>query len=567
MMKHEKRLGSFQKKISASFVLLTAVLVAVTLSQVYTAQTGERLSFETTQLRGSFDRVAKGTNDCANNVIMQLNSDRRISLQALASGEPQGRTTTDFVLNVGVNSLRLATDISSINILFKSGMLCCVEHNLPTYVLQASPALQEETFALPVTTQGGFYHLKNAGGEDQTLYFCKELRDASVNAAVGVIFLELRQDTLREYCVSAQDSSIVLTDSSGAVLASTGKLNPGTEFSVAESSGRMKAQGTTWLYRSENVSRSGWRVISLLDESVAMASIRTTALVLVALVLLAILAAITMVVARRLCRPVRELSEHMASSAGQMPLPLSVPTQTDEITTLYDSFNGMLEQNRRLFADFKAEQKQKNRTELAFMQSQIKPHFLYNTLDTIYCLAGMDRAQEAGDVTKALADYYRLVLNHGEDKITIERELAALQQYLVIMQVRYRDMLQYTIGCEDEVKNVIVPKLLLQPLVENAIYHGIKPKKQPGTVRIYAARNGDAVELTVTDDGIGMTEERFQKALAGVRHEDSSETFGMHNVVRRLQLFYGERSHLELRTGEGLTTVAAVIYPEEARDV
>lgn len=563
-------------------MLLTAVAAGAAISQVYRVQTGERLAFEQRQLRDALVRVEQSANDCANGIVIQLNTDRRLSLPGLAQQEQADRASTDYVLTIARANLRLAQDINSINILFSNGALYAAEDNRPTFAGRADEALRAAFAALPVTTKGSFFLLSGDADmqkaqaakqptNEKKLYFCKQLRDIATNGQVGLVYLEVLPQTLRDYCVSAQDSSIVLTDTAGNVIVSTGSLEVGEVFAVPDApQGRMRTGKAmaNWLYETDEVGRIGWQLTCLLNEDIARAPVRTTMLALIgsAVAVLAVMALITMAIARRIAHPISELSRHMANSAGNLPVPLSVPRESDEIATLYASFNSMLLQNHQLFDHYKAEQQQKNRTELALMQSQIKPHFLYNTLDTIYCLAGMDRAQEAGAVTKALADYYRLVLNHGEEKITIERELAALERYLAIMQVRYRDMLVCTIGCDDAAKQVIVPKLLLQPLVENAIYHGIKPKKT-GSLAIYAAAKGELVELTVTDDGVGMTPERFAQALAGVHHEDDSETFGMHNVMRRLQLFYGESSRIELRTGDGKTTVALIIIPSEARDV
>lgn len=578
MKQTKKVFSSFQKRISISFVLLTAVFVLLTavaasaaILEVYRAQTGERLAFEQQQLRDVLNRVAQDANDCANNIVIQLNTDRRLSLPSLAKQKQTDRTSTDYILTIARGNLRLAQGVNSINIMFANGMLYTAEDNYPTFAGRAEAAQRTAFAALAVTTKGRFFLMDGGKNGEKKLYYCKQLRDISTNTRVGFVYLKILPETLRAYCVSAQDSSVVLTDTAGNVIVSTGSLVPDSVFDVPaapQGSLRFGDSNANWRYETGAVGRTGWQLTCLLNEDIVRAPVRTavSALIASAVAVLGVMALLTVVIARRIARPIGELSRHMASSAGNLPMPLSVPHESDEIDTLYASFNSMLLQNHQLFDNYKAEQRQKNRTELALMQSQIKPHFLYNTLDTIYCLASMNRAQEASTVTKALADYYRLVLNHGEEKITIESELAAIECYLSIMQVRYRDMFSCTIGCDEAVKQVIVPKLLLQPLVENAIYHGIKPKRS-GTLDIYAAAKGELVELTVTDDGVGMTPERFAQALAGVHHEDDSETFGMHNVVRRLQLFYGENSRMELRTSGGKTTVAIIITPSEARDV
>lgn len=576
-MQISKWFSSFQRKISISFVLLTAsfvliatVVAAAFITQTYQAQTSERLAFEQRYLCEVLQRVANSVNDCANSIIIQLNSDKRVSLKNVADSNAQEPFCTEYILGVAKNNLRLLPDIASINILLSNGYLYTAAYNQPMLAIRVEEAYYNKVFEYPATINGEFLRLSGVGTEETALFYCKQLRDISSNTSVGVVYLEVLTETLRDYCFANESSAVILTDAQDRVIASVGNIEAQDVFTAEQTSkNQLSLSGSTWMYDTGVVTQTGWKVTCLQNESVALKKILKMVLLLIG-VSCAVLAAMTLLttmIAQRVSRPIQELSAHMANNTNVLPTAISVPQQDDEIAALYASFNGMLIQNKQLFANYKEEQHQKNRTELALLQSQIKPHFLYNTLDTIYCLANLNRAEEAGNVTKALADYYRLVLNSGEEKITIERELAALQRYLVIMQVRYRDLLHYTIGCDESIKNVVVPKLLLQPLVENAICHGINPKKAPGTVNIYAAQKENRIELTVTDDGIGMTQERFEQALGGVRHKDDSESFGMHNILRRLKLFYGENSRIELRTENGHTTIAVMIYTEEARDV
>lgn len=573
----KKWFGSFQKKIiisfvllSSAFVLLTTVIAGIVLVRGYETQTGERLAFEQRQLLATLHRVAGSANDCANRIVIQLNSDKRISLSEIAQSSQSELASMEFLLGVAKNNLRLLPDINSINILLANGFLYTAAENQPVSFYCASESFTNALLQLPITAKGGFCRLDSAGYDPATLFYCKQLRDITTNRAVGIVYLEILPQTLENYCQTGQGSAVVLTDSAGTILAKTGAIDTQGTFAVpTPPEGRLRVENTTWLYRTGTVPRSGWQLTCLLDESVSLTEISRGILwlALACLVLLSIMTLLTVVIARTLSRPVQELSAHMISSTGNLPVPISPPHQDDEIATLYANFNSMLEQNRQLFTHFKAEQKQKIRTELALVQSQIKPHFLYNTLDTIYCLAHMNRAQEAGEITKALADYYRLVLNSGEERITVERELCGLQQYLAIMQVRYRGMLQYRMACDERAKQVPIPKLLLQPLVENAIYHGIKPKQQPGTLDISVRWEDDAVVFSVSDDGVGMTQQQFAQALRGEKRTEDGETFGMHSVARRVQLFYGENSRLSLTQENGLTCVSITIYPSEVRDV
>lgn len=160
---------------------------------------------------------------------------------------------------------------------------------------------------------------------------------------------------------------------------------------------------------------------------------------------------------------------------GDINVSSPVTTQ-DETGLIATVFNSMVQQIKELLKAITEEQGRKREYELALIHAQIKPHFLYNTLDTIYVLNDLGLNEEARDTTKALADFYRVVLSKGSELIPLADEIDNVRDYLNIMQVRNPDVLRYEIDIPIELENVMVPKLSLQPLVENAIYHGLKPR-------------------------------------------------------------------------------------------
>lgn len=574
----QKFFSSFQKRISLSFVLLctlfallTTLLATATLYQVYDDQTGERLDFEQAQLESALERMTLDVNDFINSLIIQLNSDAGISLSSIASSSRQELRDMEYLMGVANNNLMLLSDVSSINILLSNGALYTAAENRPTTFRWADKGFLTGMQELPITTRGSFESLESQDYPADTRFYCKELRDIVMNQKVGVIFLEVRAETLRRYCVSENNSAVVISDQYGRIVTQTGDFCPtGRQFAPEAAEGQLRdANGAVWLYRSGSVS-SGWQVTCLLDQQQALRPIYRMLLLLacIAALVLLVMAATAMAMARRLARPIRHLSEHMLSCTGALPLPVEPYQGGDEIAALYSSFNSMLQQNKRLFEDYKKEQKKKQQIELQLIQSQIKPHFLYNTLDTIYCLSAMGRTEEAGRVTKALADYYRLVLNSGQEWICIQQELTALERYLTIMQVRWPE-LRYELECDPALCEQRIPKLLVQPLVENSIQHGIRPRKGGGTVRVRALGGEDgSMELWVMDNGCGMTDQQFAQALRGERPGQTGEaSFGLHSVARRLQLFYGPGSRIVLEKQDAWTIVKLLIKPGEARNV
>ena len=195
----------------------------------------------------------------------------------------------------------------------------------------------------------------------------------------------------------------------------------------------------------------------------------------------------------------------------------------DEIAELGMSFNIMIGKIRDLLDSKLKEHEELKKAELRALQAQINPHFLYNTLDTIIWMAEANRTAEVIEIVRALSSFFRLSLSKGRDWITIGEELERTRSYLTIQKIRYRDILDYKIEADEAVLDNTVLKLSLQPLVENALYHGIKNKRRGGTITVRAQQQGaDEILLQVEDDGIGLTPEKLAQVQAGL-DDDSGE--------------------------------------------
>ena len=203
-------------------------------------------------------------------------------------------------------------------------------------------------------------------------------------------------------------------------------------------------------------------------------------------------------------------------------------------------------------------------TELVLLQAQINPHFLYNTMDTIIWLIEAGKNPEATQMVSDLSNFFRHSLSKGQDIITLAEEESQVRSYLQIQQARYADILRYTIDLPERFGAVRIPKLTLQPLVENALYHGIKMKRGMGHIYILARQEGDDIVLQVTDDGAGMSAQRLQQLL------DSMEAgkrvgFGLSAIHERLKLFFGEGYGLTIHSREGVGTTVFVRIPRESQ--
>lgn len=252
-----------------------------------------------------------------------------------------------------------------------------------------------------------------------------------------------------------------------------------------------------------------------------------------------------------------------AVSEGDLTVRAPIQTEIREIGTLSEGMEQMIGRLDAQIRESAQKQESLRRTELALLQAQINPHFLYNTMDTIIWLIEGEKNQEAVEMVSNLSSFFRHSLSKGRDIISLREEEGHVRSYLQIQQARYKDILEYSIEIDPQLQKALVPKLTLQPLVENALYHGIKLKRAKGLIRVLGRREEDYVILQVMDDGVGMDEDRLQEIRASME-TDAKVGFGLSAVNQRLRLQFGPQYglHIESTQGQGTTVTARIPYTE-----
>ena len=235
-----------------------------------------------------------------------------------------------------------------------------------------------------------------------------------------------------------------------------------------------------------------------------------------------------------------------------------------EAQVLSDSLNTMIDKINELLEQVKTEQIRLRKAEFELLQSQINPHFLYNTLDAIVWLAEAGEKKKVVSMVGSLSDFFRISLNQGQDILDVKEELQHVRSYLEIQQMRYQDILQYEICVPEELNHCQIPKITLQPLVENALYHGIKNKRGKGMIRIEGELDGEDCILLITDNGKGMTPERLEQVRKGIRNRKARETdiYGLYNVNERIRLNFGENYGITITSTYGEGTCVTVRLPQ-----
>mgnify|MGYP000068453989 FL=1 len=293
---------------------------------------------------------------------------------------------------------------------------------------------------------------------------------------------------------------------------------------------------------------------------------QTTRLLMIYLVLLAAVLtvgfAIAAAIARSVTGPVKDLTE-TARRLGQGDLKArAAMSGMAEINVLARTFNIMSDEIAGLMDKTRREQENLRVMELKLRQEQINPHFLYNTLDSIVWMAEGGNNRQVVEMTSDLSDFFRTVLSEGHDFITIAEEEQHIRSYLKIQKIRYEDVLDYRIEMEERIRSRVVLKMILQPIVENALYHGIKNKRGGGTISIRGYEDKNGIVFEVEDDGTGMDQETLSKLREKIKsgREGREEPvrksggFGLSNVAQRLSMYYGESSALVIESEKGVGT-------------
>lgn len=236
--------------------------------------------------------------------------------------------------------------------------------------------------------------------------------------------------------------------------------------------------------------------------------------------------------------------------------------QNDEIGQLGNSFNNMIAEIHKLINMVYIEQKSKREAELKILRAQIRPHFLYNTLDTIQWLAQSHNADDIVQIVGALTNLFRIGLSKGKEMLKVYEELEHVCSYMIIQKARYEDKLEYEINCDEEVKNCSVLKLILQPLVENAIYHGIKEMRGPGRIIITARKANEKLLFTVSDNGSGIKPAKMAE-IKEMLHGQTTKNpgYGIFNVNEMIRLVFGNEYGLNIISKPGKGTTVEVWHP------
>jgi len=396
------------------------------------------------------------------------------------------------------------------------------------------------------------------------------------NEVIGVVMIDLNYKVIAQsYNIEpSEDSMIYVVDRNGAFVYRTEGASAPRELleDVAGTNyvGERKVGGKGHLVVSYTSDFTGWTTIGLIPEHTliqdSLALRRQIAQVVV--LVFAIVLLVSVAISSQIAKNLKKLRNAMLwVQDGNLTVTTRIDSN-DEVGQLNELFIAMLEKLRRLMDDMKQRERQKREAELAALQAQIKPHFLYNTLNTIKYMASFQQARNIEEVATSLIELLRGVLGNTKEFVTLEEELHYVNSFVNIQKHKFNDKFTVVYDVEPELLRRKVLKLILQPLVENAIYHGISPLKEPGFIRVRACRDGDLMMLEVSDTGVGMTEEQLRRTMEFDVMKDSVRHGGMGlvNVHERLKLVYGPHCGLQLYSRPDAYTKVVITIPIEGEE-
>ncbi|BBI31520.1 histidine kinase [Cohnella abietis] len=308
----------------------------------------------------------------------------------------------------------------------------------------------------------------------------------------------------------------------------------------------------------------GWKIVgvSYVNELVANQKNTLLSFILLGLICIVIAVMVSVFLTQRISQPIKILENHMKEvEKGNFDIHVPV-SRTIELGRLARTFNIMVSKIKELMTQAIADQEQKRVSEIKALQAQINPHFLYNTLDSIIWMAQSNKVKEITIMTSALSKLFRSSISKGEELVPISTEVEHITNYLKIQQMRYSDKLDYLIEISDSLQDYLSIKLILQPIVENAIYHGIKKKRGSGWIKIRSEETESDILLIVEDNGIGMTNEKCKSCLYPTTKHTGSRGVGIRNVHERLQLYFGTQYGLSYTSEIGVGTVVTIRFPK-----
>lgn len=391
----------------------------------------------------------------------------------------------------------------------------------------------------------------------------------------GTILVNVDEKYLEDLYGTAEDrSNLYIFDKKGNIVSSREKSLLGKNFIGVDNFRRLygeneyhiiKKLGQDYLLSNYYDPQTGWTIVEEMPCAVILQPLNQALVLLLAIVSGCLLAGTgaACYMSERISKPIRKLCRLMDRvKQGDFDV-ISDIRGYEEVNQLKDSFNEMAAEIKKLLEDIRDNEMQKRKSEMDFLRAQINPHFLYNTLFSIQCMIELKKNDQAVLMMAAFTDLLKKTLSVDTDFITLKEEFESTEKYLVLQQIRYGDKIHYECEMGAETEQCLVPALIIQPIVENAIFHGIEAKEEAGLIIVESVVSEGVLLITVSDDGVGLDGKELARMTAqfGEREYQSGRSIGILNVLNRIKINFGEEYGLTVESEPGIGTSVTMRLP------
>jgi two-component system, sensor histidine kinase YesM len=455
--------------------------------------------------------------------------------------------------------------ISSIYIFDLKGNKYCIENVTPKDI-RLSNIKKQKWYDKLINLNGGYLISVNGGftfGSESGNYISliRMVNGLDSQKPIGYLIINISADYINSALYNSNsryNTKFILRDESGNIFISPEDREfSNIAYTKLYKSHIIQINGMDHILSNTN-NRYGWEITSITPFNELKKQSQTYNIIIFIVVLISgILFTLGMAfVSLMITKPIHKLSTAMTAVEKGEFKEAQFETGSDEIGKLKDVYNIMIRQIQKLFENVITENKAKRKKELEVLQSQIKPHFLYNSFDAISSLALSGDNKEIYRIVKALGKFYKGFLNDGNEEITIKHELEIVEQYLEIQKIRFDDKFIFQKNYDSRVFNYTIPRLTLQPLVENAFNHGINPLFKKSVITLEALYSEDGIQLKVSDNGVGMDEDTV-KAIK----EGRTRGIGLKATIERLRIYYNNPDVFNIKSEKGQGTTITITIP------
>lgn len=377
--------------------------------------------------------------------------------------------------------------------------------------------------------------------------YIREIGSKETYEPLAILLVTIDTETIQAYFekVSAPyDSQFFIVDGNGRFIVSPNENQKEYEAYLKKNSSFTDSSMTKIgkndvIMVSQKLHIQDWRLIGsfCMESRKALEPYYTTAILLIMCLNIIFVFICSVFLTKLIFAPLSKLENHMVLVEEGKFVEMAVDEEQNEITSLKKVFNHMIRSIRNLIQKVKEEEQIIAKGKLDLIQAQINPHFLYNTLDAVSALALVEDHENCFRMTQALGTFYRNSLNSGLDFVTVADELECIKSYMLILNIRYGNRISMEYDIEEEIRDLYIIKLLLQPVVENAVHHGIKENGGQGIISIRGYRDEEELIFIVSDNGCGMDEEQIEKIMSG-KTQTGKSGFGVSSLVQRIRLYY-----------------------------